>query len=343
MKNIGRILSYLSIIAILLLLSVLLILSVGSDVSKALGSFVRGIFGSLYGFSEVLVRATPLILAGLGVSVGFRTGFINIGAEGQIYMGAIAITALGMLFPGLPSVVMIPLALIVGFLFGGLWSVVPGFLKARLGISEVINTIMFNYIAINIVGILVRTVLKDPSYPYPMSPILPDAASLPVLLEPTRLHAGFLIALLAAAVVHVVVFKTPAGFEMRAVGFNSRACRCSGIPVYKNIILSAFISGGLAGLAGMGEVAGLHHRLIEGISPNYGYIAIIVSLLGKNHPGGVVVSALGIAALQVGCMAMQRSAGVPTSISSIIMGALVVLILVRKTLFARLIGVPEEE
>jgi general nucleoside transport system permease protein len=334
MNRLRTILGYVAIITILLLLSIFLIIAVGSDVTKAFGSFIRGIFGSFYGFSEVLVRATPLILAGLGVAVGFRTGFVNIGAEGQIYLGAIAITMLGLYFPGLPMVVMLPTAIVLGFIFGGVWSVVPGILKARFGISEVINTIMLNYIAINLVGVLVRTALKDPSYPYPMSPILPVTANFPELLSPTRLHVGFLIALVAAFLVYILVFRTPIGFEMRAVGLNSRACQCAGIPVYRNIVLSSFISGGLAGVAGVGEIAGLHHRLIEGISPGYGYIAIVVALLGKNHPVGVVLAALGIAALQVGSMSMQRSAGVPSSISSIIMGTLVILILARSSLFS---------
>ncbi len=335
-------LGFLAIAAILLLISVLLILAVGSDVTKAFSSFLRGIFGSFYGFSEVLVRATPLILAGLGVAVGFRTGFVNIGAEGQIYLGAIAITVLGLAAPGLPPVLMVGLAILLGFVFGGIWSVVPGILKARFGISEVINTIMLNYIALNLVGVLVRTWLKDPSYPYPMSPMLPAAASYPELLSPTRLHAGFLVALAAAVAVYVLVFRTPTGFEMRAVGLNSRACHCAGIPVYKNIVLSAFISGGLAGIAGVGEIAGLHHRLIEGISPGYGYIAIIVSLLGQNHPLGVVVAALGVSALHVGSLSMQRAAGVPTSIASIIMGTLVVLILARKSLFGSTVKLVRE-
>ncbi|AEV27884.1 ABC-type uncharacterized transport system, permease component [Sphaerochaeta pleomorpha str. Grapes] len=326
--------SYLVIITIVLVVSALLILSVGSSVQKSLHSFLKGIAGSAYGLSEVLVRATPLILAGLGVGIAFRTGFINIGAEGQLYMGAIAVTALGMFAPNLPAYLMIPLALLLGFLAGALWSFVPGLLKAKFGISEVINTIMFNYIAINLVGILVRTVLKDASYPYPMSPVLPKATVLAQLFPPNRVHAGFLIALAFAVLLYILLFKTWMGFSMRAVGLNGRACRCAGISVFKNVALSSLLSGGLAGIAGVCEVSGLHHRLIEGISPSYGYLAIIVALLGQNHPLWIVVSALGISALQVGSMSMQRSAGVPTSIASIIMGLVVVLILARKQLFA---------
>ena len=325
--------SFLLTTLIVLAVSFLLILMVGGSIPLSVASFMRGIVGSWYAFSEVLVRATPLILAGLGVSVGFRTGFLNIGAEGQLYMGAIAITALGVYAPALSAPFMILFAIVLGFLAGGLWSVIPGILKARFGLSEVINTIMLNYIAINLVGILVRTLLKDPSYPYPMSPMLPASASLFPLLSPTRLHAGILIALATAGGIHVLMFHTSAGFRMRAVGLNKRASLCAGISVTKNIVLSSLISGGLAGVAGVCEVAGLHHRLIEGISPSYGYLAIIVALLGGNRPLRIVVSAIGIAALQVGSMSMQRGAGVPTSIASIIMGLLVVMILARKQLF----------
>jgi simple sugar transport system permease protein len=338
----GTILSLLSIALITMAVATVMILAVGSNLALALGGFVRGIFGSWYNFSEVLVRATPLILAGLGVAVGFRTGFTNIGAEGQIYMGAIAVTVLALAFPGLPAPIMIPAAILAGFVFGGIWSLIPGFLKARFGISEVINTIMFNYIAINLTGILVRTALKDPSYPYPMSPMLPESAALPVLLEPARLHGGFIVALLAALAVYVLVFRSPQGFRMRAVGLNSRAALCAGISPYKNLLLSAFISGGLAGIAGVGEIAGLHHRLLEGISPSFGYVAIIVALLGRSHPGGVVLSALGIAALQMGSRSMERT-GVPAAIASVIMGLVVLLILARKRLFAPVIALNRGE
>jgi len=312
--------------------SLLLIVMVGSSIPKALASFFNGILGSSYAFSEVLVRATPLTLAALGVSVGFRTGFINIGAEGQIYLGAIAVTALGMYAPSIPAPLMIILAMLAGFIAGGLWALIPGLLKAKFGLSEIINTIMLNYIAINLVGILVRTVLRDPSYPYPMSPTLPPSTYLPMLMTPTRLHAGFILALVAALAVYILMFRTPSGFCMRAVGLNPRASRCSGISVFRNLVLCALISGGLSGVAGVSEIAGLHHRLLEGISPSYGYLAIVVSLLGKNHPIGIILSAIGIAALQVGSMAMQRASGVPTSIAYIIMGLLVIMILARREL-----------
>ncbi len=328
----ATILSWLALVAGMLGVTALLVTVVGSDAGTAFSGFFRGVLGSTYGISEVLVRATPLILAGLGVSIGFGTGFFNIGAEGQIHIGAAAATAVGMLLPGLPAWILLPLALLAAFAAGGAWSAIPGFLKARLGLSETINTIMFNYIAINIVGILVRTALKDPGYPLPMSPELSGSMRFPVLAEGTRLHAGFVLALCVLVAVGAFMRFTAPGFTMRAVGLNPRAARVAGISVYGNLMLAAALSGGLAGLAGVNEIAGLHHRLLEGFSPGYGYMAIIVALLGRNSPPGIAAAGIGIAALQVGSTTMQRQAGVPTSISWIVMGLLVLAILARPRL-----------
>jgi len=308
----------------------LLIQAIGISPAKAFTAFFRAIFGSFYGFSEVLVRMIPLLLTALGVSVGFRTGFFNIGAEGQIYMGASAATAFGLIFSSGPGVILIPGALFCAFLAGGIWSMIPGFLKARFGLSEIINTIMFNYIAINIVGILVRTVLKDPAYPLPMSPGIPDGMKLHSLINPTRLHAGLLLALAASFILYILLWKTTAGFKMRCVGLNPRAASCAGISVYVYVLAASIISGGLAGLAGASEIMGIHHKLLEGISPGFGYIAIIIALLGNNHPLKIILSSFGIAALQIGSATMQRQAGVPASISWIIMGILVLMILIRE-------------
>jgi len=321
-----------TMVTALIILSVafLLIQAVNISPIKALSAFFRSVFGSFYGLSEVLVRMIPLLLTALGVSVGFRTGFFNIGAEGQIYMGASAATAFGLLFSAYPAIILIPGALLCAFLAGGIWSIIPGFLKARFGLSEIINTIMFNYIAINIVGILVRTVLKDPAYPLPMSPGIPEKMKLLPLIYPTRLHTGLLIALTAAIIIYVLLWKTTIGFKMRCVGLNPRAAYCAGISPYIYILTASLISGGLAGLAGASEIMGIHHKLLEGISPGFGYIAIIIALLGNNHPFKIIVSAFGIAALQIGSATMQRQTGVPASISWIIMGILVLMILIKE-------------
>jgi len=344
-KHAGTVLSFVGVGVITLVVAVVLIILVdinapidsnvpiGSNVPRAFSSFITGIFGSLYSISEVVVRATPLIFAGLGISVGLRSGFINIGAEGQLYMGAIAATAIALSFSQLPAIIIMPMMILGGFLLGGLWALIPGFLKARFGLSEVISTIMFNYVAINIVGVLVRTVLQDPAHAFPQSAFLPDSALLSTFFPIARVHTGIIIACACAVLTWLLMWKTPTGFKLRAVGLNSLACKVAGIRVYKHVILAAILSGGLAGLAGLNEVAGIHRRFIEGFSPNYGYIAIVVALLGKSHPVGVVLAALGIAALDVGSIAMQRVAGVPSAISLIIKGVLVLLILGRKYMF----------
>ncbi len=325
------------ILAVTSLVASVLVLAVGGDIVKAFSAFYKGIIGSFYHFTEVLVRATPLILAGLGVAAAFQVRFFNIGAEGQLYMGAAAAAWVGLYFPPMPLYLHLGLAMLAGFLFGGVWAVIPGVLKSQFKIPEVINTIMFNYIAINLVGILVRTLMADPDSPLPMSPRLPDALHMPLLAEPTRLHAGFVVALACAVLLYLFLYKTVWGFELRSVGINPRACTCAGISVKKNIVVSSLISGGLAGFAGGSEILGVHGRLMEGISAEFGYIAIIVALLGKNHPLGVVLAGLGIAALQIGAATMQRRAGIPASISLIIMGLLVILILSKQYLMKYLI------
>ncbi len=318
-----------AIAAATIIFSLLMIALSGSGLTAALKGFARGAFGSSYSIAEVLVKAVPLTLCALSVACGFYSGFTNIGAEGQFYIGAVATTCIGMYLPFLPGPLLILLSLILGFAAGGIWAAVPGWLKARFGISEVINTLMFNYIAIGIVGILLQTVLKDPKAFFPVSSYMPEGMWLPRIIPGTRLHAGLVIALLSAAFIYIFIWRTWPGFRIRAVGSNSRACRCAGIGVGSSIMLSSLLSGGFAGIAGSVEIMGLQHRLLDGMSPGYGYLAIVASLLGGSNPFGIIAASIGIAAIQVGAQGMQRSAGVPTAISNIILGGVVLLILLR--------------
>lgn len=321
--------SYALIIVLTALFFMSLIVASGCDLPSALYGFFRGSFGSAYSVCEVLVKAIPLTLCGLSVACGFFSGFTNIGAEGQFYMGALVTTAIGTYGTQIPSGLLLPLSMVLGFLAGGVWAMVPGILKAKFGISEVINTLMYNYIATGIVGILLQTSLKSPDSYFPVSSYLPKGMWLPVLVKGTRLHAGLLVALVSVLVVHVVIFRSWEGYKIRAVGLNDRACVCAGFNTSRSIILSALLSGGFAGLAGVCEVAGLQHRLLDGISPGYGYLAVVAALLGANNPVGIVFASLGIAVIQVGSQGMQRSAGVPTAIANIILGGIVLLILMR--------------
>lgn len=306
-----------------------LIVMSNANPMEAYANFFRGIFGNLNGFCEVFVKATPLIFTGLGCAVAFRTGFFNIGAEGQFYMGALtsAMVALGL--QGVPGIVRIILALIIGFLAGGIWALIAAIFKAKFGISEIIVTIMLNYIAINLIGLAVRTFLMDPAGSVPQSAKIDESALLMQILPPTRLHVGFILALLAVVIVWYLLEKTTLGYEIKVVGFNKRAAACNGISVMKNIVISAFLSGGLAGLAGVVEVLAIQKKLLEGISSNCGYTAVLIALMAGNHPLGVVVASIAMAAMQVGANTMQRQLGVPSAIVDILVGLVVLLILAK--------------
>lgn len=325
----GKFLQFLVIAVITIAVGTGLIMLSNANPAEAYGNFFRGIFGNLNGFCEVFVKATPLIFTGLGCAVAFRTGFFNIGAEGQFYMGALAAAGVALGMPQVPGAARIILAILAGFFAGGVWALIAALFKAKLGISEIIVTIMLNYIAINLIGIAVRTFLMDPSGSVPQSAKIDESAQLAQLLPPTRLHAGFLIALAAVIIIWFVLKKTTLGYEIKVVGFNKRAAACNGISVMKNIVISAFLSGGLAGLAGVVEVLAIQKKLLEGISSNCGYTAVLVALLAGNNPIGVLFAAIGMAAMQVGANTMQRQMGVPSAIVDILVGLVVLLILAK--------------
>ncbi|MDO5406504.1 MAG: ABC transporter permease [Eubacteriales bacterium] len=325
------------IVVISLVVAAGLVMLAGASPIGAFQMFLKGIFGNLNGFGEVFVKATPLILTGLGCSVAFRTGFFNIGAEGQFYMGALAAAWAALNLTGVPGPVRIVVAILAGFLFGGIWALAAALMKAKLGISEIIVTIMLNYIAVNILGIAVRTFLMDPAGSIPQSAKLDASVTLTRFLKPTRIHTGIFLALAAVLLIWFIMEKTSIGYEIKVVGFNQRAAVCNGISVVKNIIISAALSGGLAGIAGAVEVLGVQKKLLEGISGGCGYTAILITLLASNHPAGVLVTAILFAALSVGANSMQRQMGIPSAIVDFLIGMVVLLILSRE-LFRRKAG-----
>jgi ABC-type uncharacterized transport system ATPase subunit/ABC-type uncharacterized transport system permease subunit len=330
----ASLLSTLGAVALALILVGGLITLMNVSPLKAYEAMWRGAFGTRNGLGETMVRAIPLLLAGLGVVVAFRCGLWNIGAEGQLYAGALGATLAGIYLPALPPVIHLPLVMLAGFVFGALYGALPGLMRAYRGANEIVTTIMLNYLAIYAVGFLVNGPLRDSNQllPQPQSFPLVAAARLPKILVGTRAHAGIYIALAAVVVVYIVLWKTVPGFRIRIVGQNPTAARFGGINVNRYVVLAMALSGGLAGLAGMTEVAGVRGYLIPNLSSNYGYTAIAVALLGGLHPAAVTVSAFFFASLTVGADGLQRSVGVPTATVLIIQGLVLVFVLGRRVL-----------
>jgi ABC-type uncharacterized transport system permease subunit len=278
--------------------------------------------------SESLVAATPYIFAGLSVAVGFKAGLFNIGAEGQIFAGAIASAYVGYAFTGLPWFIHLPLALIVGMLAGAIWGAIPGFLKAKTGAHEVINTIMMNYIMFNFADWLV-----GPNGPMrakggaPRSPEILSSAYLPAFLPaPVRLHWGFFLAIGVAVFVYWFLWKTTLGFELRTVGASPSAAKYAGMNITRNFVSAMALAGGLAGLGGANELLGLNHYFAAAFSPGYGFDAIALALLGKSNPLGVVLSALLFGILRNGATRMQSIASVPVDIISVVQALIIAFI-----------------
>lgn len=275
--------------------------------------------------SESLVASTPYIFAGLAVALGFRCGLFNIGAEGQIFIGAICAVWVGYSI-SLPMILHLPLALFGAMLGAGLWGAIPGYLKAKTGAHEVITTIMMNYIAFRLADWLLHGPMMREGF-NPISPdILPTAYLPQFFSNPIRFHAGFFLALVMAWVVWWFLFKSTLGFEIRTVGANPRAARYSGMNITKNFVLAMGLSGALAGMAGANEVLGLNHNLASAFSSGYGFDSIALALLGKSHPAGVVLAALLFGFLRSGATGMQSYAGIPIDIISIIQALVIIFI-----------------
>jgi ABC-type uncharacterized transport system permease subunit len=286
---------------------------------------IAGSFGSLNGLSETLLFMTPILLTALATIISFRCGMWNVGGDGQLYLGAIATVGLGFNYFGLPSFLLLPFLAAGAFVAGGAWAAVPAFLRIYFNANEIIVTIMMNFLAL----ILAAYLISGPwaSGMEPVSAPIAPGGFLPILIPGTRLHANFLLALAAVASVAFLLDRTVLGYRIRVVGQNARAARVAGIPVERVVFLSFALSGGVAGLAGFGEVAGIHHKLPDGLSPGYGFTGIAVALLANLNPVWSVISALFLAALNIGADAMQRRAGVPVSFVWVIEGFILLALL----------------
>lgn len=310
------------------------LLWMGINPFAAYRSMFVGSCGDIYCLSETLVKAIPLLLCGLAVAFPLTANRWNIGAEGQFLMGAFGASVAGLYLPMVPGLILVPLMALAGFAAGAFWGLIPGYLNSRYNVSEIIVTLMMNYIALNWIAYLVYGPLRDrEGYSnFPVTPKFVRHAWFPRIIQGTRLHIGIFLAIVVAIILYIVIKKTRIGYEIRIVGANPRVAQYGGINTTRVVILVMTVAGGIAALAGVGEVAALHHQLRKDIAIGYGYTAIPVALLGKGHPLGIIVSAFLFAALLVGGSNMQQDLGVPVALISIIQALVVLFIVAGDTL-----------
>jgi simple sugar transport system permease protein len=311
-----------------LVVGALLIWLTGGDPVLAYGGLWEGSLGRPSSLSETLVWSTPYILAGLAVGLAFRGGLFNIGAEGQLSVGALMAAWVGFTVQGVPWPFHLLLALAAGALAGAAWAGIAGWLKACTGAHEVITTIMLNYIALLGTGYLLSGLLKDPS-PFVVvaqTPRVLESARIPTLFADLRVHWGLIVALALSVVCWWLLFRSTIGFAIRTVGLNPSAARYAGMPIAGTVVLTMALSGGLAGLAGAIEVLGVNYYHTPGFSVGYGFDSIAVALLGKSHPLGVIPAALLFGALRAGATRMQFVSQIPIDVISIVQGIILLLV-----------------
>jgi simple sugar transport system permease protein len=312
-----------------LLIGGLLPVIIGMNPLDVYRSMLEGILRSRVGATEVLVRFAPLLLTGLAVAVPLNANFFNIGAEGQFHVGAIAAFWAAGLVPNLPAWAMIPVLMAAAFSAGALWGLIPALLKNKFEINEIVTTLMFNYIGIFWLFHLIHGPWRQKDFFYPETPPLPDAAML-LRIPGTRVHLGLVFGLVAAVVCFFILKKTIFGYELRMAGANPDAARASGINVGRNIALVMILGGGLAGLGGMAELSGIIGRLKAEISLNYGYTAISVALLARMDPLRTIGSALTLSILFISGLYVQRALQLPFSLTDVIIGMVVILLLLGR-------------
>lgn len=313
----------------------IILLIMGTNPITAYGAMFRGAFGNQNALAETIVKAVPLLLIGLGICIAFRAKVINIGAEGQMIVGALLATAFG-LAVNWPGWLALPIGMLLGFLGGAVWGAIPGVLKAYFNVNEILSTVMMNAIAVQLMNYLLGGPMMDPQQAaalgkLPETARLNSAYHLPRLMPPTRLHAGLIIALVLAVLVYVMLFHTTLGYRIRAVGFNPSASRYAGIRVRRHIVIALLLSGALAGLAGAVQVYGLNYRMITDGSPtgftaSAGFNGIVTALFGGLHPLGAIPAAFFFGALLVGANAMQRMTQIPSAFVMALNGMVVVFV-----------------
>jgi len=311
-----------------MILSAIPIMVAGGNLWKSYYYLFKGALGTRFNFLETCVKASPLIFTGLAVAFAFRARFWNIGAEGQLLAGALAATWIGIYFTWVPPLLMLPLVMAAGFLAGGAWATLPAILKTRLKVDDVVSTLLLNYVMLHIMGALLFGPLQQPGSSWPRSSSIMEAAKYPMLIFRSRFHLGIPLAIIAVAVIWFINKKTVFGYQSRAVGVNIKAAHFGGINTTSVILKTAIISGGLAGMAGVGELCAIQQRLILDISPGYGYAGIVIAMLGNLHPVGVLLSSFFFSVIIVGAQTMSRMTGVPSYIAEVIQGMALMIMLV---------------
>jgi simple sugar transport system permease protein len=319
----GRVVSSLISFVLATATATLFIMLAGFDVVEAYKAMLIGAFGSVITVSDVMAKATPLLFTGLAVAIALRAGLFNIGVEGQLLLGAMAASQIG-LIQGLPGWVAIPLAMLAAAIVGALWGMVPAILKARFGAHEVITTIMLNYVVVLFTGYLANYPLHAEGEMMPATITVPASVQLPRLVSGSQLTIGLFIAVACALVLKFLLERSVLGYEIRAVGLNAQAAEAKGISQVKSWLIAMAIGGAMAGLAGATEVLGIHRRFVEGFSPGYGFDGIAVALMGYSDPLGAVAAALVIGAIRTGAMVMDRATRIPVDFVVVIQGLLLV-------------------
>ena len=340
-----------------LLVGSALIVSAGSNPVEAYAALFEGAFFEYYGFGNTLVKMSPLILAGLAVALPLRAGLFNIGAEGQIYMGALFATLAALYLPEMPGAIHIIVASVAGMVGGGIWALIPALLKSFYRINEIIVTLLMNYVAINIVSYAVSGPMMAREAPYPYSDEIPEGLFLPLIMPRTDAHLGAVIGIMIAIVFFFVFRRSTFGFSLATVGRNPDAARYAGMSVRRHIIVSMIIAGAMAGLAGTYEVLGLKYRLFHLFSPGYGYDGIVVAFLAGGNPLLVILASAFLGGLRSGAGIMQRAVGLDVTVIEAIQGLVVIFVAIslafrfEQTYWARMLklrkkmdaGIPPDE
>jgi simple sugar transport system permease protein len=321
---------YLLIIVLALAIFALILVAAGKDPFKAYADTFAYTFGNLYGFSELVVRMIPLLLTAVAVAFPARIGMINVGGEGQLYLGAWLATAGALAFPGFPAWVLLPLMTVMAFVGGAAWAAIPGILRAKKLVNETISTLLLNYVAPMIVSLFVFGPWRGAeSSSYPQSPAFVDAARLPSFFN-TRIHVGLFFALASLLAYWLIVEKSRWGVQMRAIGGNPEAAERLGIPLIQYTVLIMAIGGGIAGLAGMGEVSAIQGRLRQGLSPGYGFTGFLIAWLAGGNPLGTLLMALLFAVITSVGDILQITQGLPYAVVNILMAVILFVVLGRR-------------